>query len=345
MELLLKGRQHVFTGSAAQIDCLRTVNGLEPFKRRLAGAGLFPLESTGVTVLQVNVGSVCNLSCRHCHVDAGPGRTESMSGDTFYSCLEALARNDIPTLDITGGAPELNPHLPWAIGEAAKLGRRVIVRTNLTALGMESCRHLAELYASLKVEVVASLPHYLEGEADRQRGRGVFQSSIRVLRMLNQLGYGRDDGELKLNLAYNPGGAFLPPAQNAVEEDFRRELASRYGVVFNNLFTITNVPIGRFLGFLMTSGNLDRYMARLSGTFNASAAARVMCRSQVSIGWDGRLYDCDFNQMLGLSCAPEAPWHIDRFNMESLGNRRITVENHCYACTAGFGSSCGGAVV
>lgn len=332
-----------YTREAAPLQKLKeAVN--RPFQVRMEAAGLFPLTGAGVAVLQVNVGKLCNLSCKHCHVDAGPGRTEMMGRETMSRCLSILAGSEIPTLDITGGAPELNPHLPWLIEEAVKLKRKVMVRTNLTVLELDKYAHLPEFYAGYRVELVASLPHYQEPDADRQRGRGVFQSSVRVLKRLNSLGYGREHGNLVLNLVYNPGGAFLPPPQHAIESDYRREMARRYGVSFNSLFTITNVPAGRFLEFLIEKGNLERYLERLSGAFNPAAAARVMCRNQVSVGWDGRLYDCDFNQMLGLACTPEGPQHIDDFNLAALQHRRIVLHNHCYACTAGAGSSCGGAI-
>ena len=344
MSINITEQQDQFSGSEKQLRLLRKVPGVTPFNRRFMEAGLFPLTCDGITVLQVNVGKVCNLSCRHCHVEAGPARTESMSGETVASCLKALDKTGIPTLDITGGAPELNPNLAWLIEEAAGLGRKVMVRTNLTVLEREDCASFAELYARHKVEVVASLPYFLGRNTDRQRGDGVFDASVRVLKRLNELGYGRED-DLRLNLVYNPGGAFLPPDQHAVEADFRREMMSRYGIVFNSLFTLTNMPIGRFLGFLTQSGNLEEYLARLAGAFNPLAAARVMCRSQISVGWDGRLYDCDFNQMLGLPCDPEVPGHIDEFDLAALSSRRVILENHCYACTAGAGSSCAGAVV
>lgn len=331
-------------GSEKQLQLLRTAPGVKPFGHKLLEAGLAPLTSNGISVMQVNMGKVCNLSCKHCHVEAGPERSESMSRETVLNCLAVLSGTGIPTLDITGGAPELNPNLTWFIEEAVKLGRKVMVRTNLTVLEREECARLAELYARHKVEVVASLPYYLGRNTDRQRGDGVFDASVRMLKRLNQLGYGREQSGLRLNLVYNPGGAFLPPAQHTIEAEFRREMLSRYGIVFNSLFTITNVPMGRFLGFLMQSGNLADYLVRLAGAFNPVAAARVMCRSQISVGWDGRLYDCDFNQMLGLTCAPEVPGCLDEFDLTALSSRRIILENHCYACTAGAGSSCGGAV-
>lgn len=344
MSLSLNTKQRPLSGSEKQLQILRTVPGVTPFSHKLLEAGLSPLTSNGISVMQVNMGKVCNLSCKHCHVEAGPERTESMSRETVSSCLSVLAGTGISVLDITGGAPELNPNLTWLIEEVVKLGRKVIVRTNLTVLERDEYAQLAELYARHKVEVVASLPYYLGKNTDRQRGDGVFDASVRVLKRLNKLGYGREQSGLQLNLVYNPGGAFLPPAQHSIEAEFRREMMSRYGIVFNRLFTITNVPIGRFLDFLIQSGNLEDYLVRLAGAFNPAAAARVMCRSQISVGWDGRLYDCDFNQMLGLTCAPEASGYLDEFDLTALSNRRIILENHCYACTAGAGSSCGGAV-
>ena len=345
MSVELKTQPDQLSDSEIQLQCLSTVASAVPFREKLMEVGLLPLVSSGISVMQVNLGKVCNLSCKHCHVGAGPDRTESMSRETAASCLAVLDRTGIPALDITGGAPELNPNLTWLIEEAVRLGRKVMVRTNLTVLEQKGYAQLAQFYASHRVELIASLPYYFGRNTDRQRGDGVFESSIRVLQQLNKLGYGLKDNQLLLNLVYNPGGAYLPPAQHAVEADFKRELARRYGISFNRLFTITNVPVGRFLSFLTGSGNLEEYMIRLSGAFNPAAAGQVMCRSQISVGWDGRLYDCDFNQTLNLPCAPESSRHIDDFNMDTLSSRRIITDNHCYACTAGSGSSCGGAVV
>jgi len=335
----------VFNNNKEQLELIQSGTNVLPFSRKLEEVGLFPLFSEGIDVMQVNLGAACNLSCKHCHVEAGPKRNESMNKETVDSCLAVLAESDISTLDITGGAPELNPHLNRFIEEAVKLGKKVMVRTNLTILENPVYTHIAEQYARHKVELVASLPYYQQKNTDRQRGDGVFDTSIRVLKKLNELGYGQPQSGLQLNLVYNPGGAFLPPAQHAIEAEFRRELLRRYGIVFNNLFTITNVPIGRFLGFLLQSGNLEGYFNRLAGVFNPAAAAKVMCRNQISVGWDGYLYDCDFNQMLGLTCATEGPPHISSFNLDELKRRRIVLDNHCYACTAGAGSSCGGATV
>lgn len=323
-----------------QLAYLGTVASITPFIERMKEVEFYPLLSCKIQTLQVNVGKVCNLACKHCHVEAGPHRTESMSRETMNHCLRVLSDTDITTLDITGGAPELNTHLPWFIAEASKLGRRVIVRTNLTVLGQPEYAPLMEFYAQHGVELVSSLPYYRDKDTDRQRGQGVFQTSIQILQHLNSLGYGHTESGLTLNLVYNPGGAFLPPAQHAIEADFRKELLARFGIRFNHLLIITNVPVGRFLTFLHESGNLSRYMERLAGAFNTAAAGRVMCRELVSVGWDGRLYDCDFNQMLGLTCQPG---RIEDFDINTLQQRRIVLHNHCYACTAGAGSSCGGA--
>ncbi|MTI79554.1 MAG: radical SAM/Cys-rich domain protein [Firmicutes bacterium] len=323
-----------------QLTHLERVNNITPFVEKIKETNLYPLKSKDIKIMQTNVGKVCNMYCKHCHVNAGPHRTESMNLETMAQCLRVLADTDITTLDITGGAPELNPHLPWFIEEANKLRRRVMVRTNLTVLSQPEYTHLMELYARHNVELVSSLPYYRDKDTDKQRGQGVFETSIQILRDLNNLGYSQKQSPLKLNLVYNPGGAFLPPAQHSIEADFRKELRDRHGIVFNNLLTITNVPVGRFLTFLHQSGNLPRYMDKLAGAFNPLAADRVMCRDMISVGWEGQLYDCDFNQMLGLNCQPG---HIREFDLAALQQRHIELHNHCYACTAGAGSSCGGA--
>jgi radical SAM/Cys-rich protein len=327
-----------------QLRDLRAASGIVPFKQKLKEAGFPSLNNNGMSVMQVNMGKICNLSCQHCHVEAGPDRTESMSRETAAACLAVLAGNEIPTLDITGGSPEMNPNLTWLIGEAVRLGRKVMVRTNLVVLDQALYAHLADFYASHRVELIASLPCYLEENIDRQRGEGVYVSSIRTLKYLNKLGYGRERSGLRLSLVYNPGGAFLPPDQQALEADYRRELMRRHKIVFSRLYTITNVPVGRFFKSLNETGSLADYLAVLADAFNPAAAGMVMCRNMISVGWDGQLYDCDFNQMLGLPCSPEAAQHIDNFNLNTLNNRRIITENHCYACTAGAGSSCSGTI-
>jgi radical SAM/Cys-rich protein len=315
------------------------------FEESLRASGLFPLTATGIAVFQINVGKLCNQTCRHCHVEAGPNRTETMSRETAELCMRALEQTAIPTVDITGGAPELSPNFRWLVERSRGLGRQVMDRSNLTVLLLNPQAGLAEFLAQHEVEIVASLPYFQEQQTDAQRGAGVFAKSIEAIRKLNGLGYGAPGSGLKLDLVYNPAGAFLPPAQHAIEADFRRELQRRYGVAFNALYALTNVPIGRFREFLEASGNYERYMNKLVGAYNPGAAAGVMCRYTLSVGWDGTLYDCDFNQMLDITVDHGAPWHIQDFSAEMLNRRRIVTGQHCYACTAGTGSSCTGASV
>ena len=345
MPLTLLGRQSPLASTREQVRILDEPNRCPPFESRLAGASLHPLCATGIRVFQINVGKLCNQTCRHCHVDAGPDRREIMSRETAELCLNVLAQTDIPTVDITGGAPELNPHFRWLVEQARALDRHVMDRCNLSVLLLPSQSDLAGFLARHQVEIVASLPYHRAGQTDAQRGAGVFEKSIEALRMLNELGYGKDGSGLILNLVHNPVGAFLPPKQESIEAQFRRELAVRHRIVFNRLYTITNMPISRFLEFLLDSGNYAAYMERLANAFNPSAAAGVMCRHTLSIGWDGTLYDCDFNQMLDLPVGHGAPRHLRDFDITRLQTRRIVTGNHCYGCTAAGGSSCGGAVV
>ena len=328
-----------------QVRLLESTRIIPSFRTALTREGLPPLRATGITVFQINVGKLCNQTCRHCHVDAGPDRREVMTRETMELCLEALARTDIPSVDITGGAPELNPHFRWLVEECRKLGRQVTDRCNLTVLLLAGQRDLGTFLALHRVEVIASLPYYLEQETDRQRGEGVFRKSIEALRQLNHLGYGQDGSGLTLNLVYNPVGAYLPPSQEAMERDYKREIKRRHGIVFNNLYTITNMPISRFLEYLLASGNYERYMERLANAFNPAAASGVMCHYTLSVGWDGRLFDCDFNQMLELEMAPGAPAHIRDFDADTLHHRDIVTGRHCYGCTAGAGSTCGGSTI
>ncbi len=313
------------------------------FDSALAGAGLYPLTARTVSVLQINLGKACNQVCRHCHVEAGPERTEMMSPETVDQCLEAVRGSGVPTVDITGGAPEMHPEYRRIITGCAAAGRRVMTRTNLTVIAGKGYGDLPRFWAANGVEVVASLPFYSRDTVERLRGAGVFESSIEALKALNAAGYGVQGG-LPLDLVYNPCGAFLPPPQRSVEADYRRELARKHGVVFSRLFTLANMPVGRFLDFLTASGNLERYTSRLEASFNPLAAENVMCRETVSVGWDGSLYDCDFNQMTGLKCGFGAPAHIKDFDAAALGCRRIVTARHCFGCTAGAGSSCTGAV-
>jgi radical SAM/Cys-rich protein len=339
----LASRAAPLASPGAQRAALRALPLAREFDDALAAAGLHPLRPTGIEVLQVNVGRVCNQTCRHCHVDAGPDRRESMSRETMEQCLAALARADIPTVDITGGAPEMHPDFRWFVREARALGRHVVDRCNLTITDTPSHRDLPEFFAEQRVEVVCSLPHYLPTMTDRQRGEGVFERSVRALRRLNALGYGDGRSGLRLVLVANPVGAFTIADQGAMEDEFRRALAERHGVVFDRLFCLANMPIARYLEWLVESGNLGRYVGGLADAFNPAAAAGVMCRTTLSVGWDGALYDCDFNQMLAMPVDARGPQHIREFDPVALAARAVSTDRHCYGCTAGSGSSCGGA--
>jgi radical SAM/Cys-rich protein len=318
--------------------------GIPPFEEKLASAGLFPLKAQGIEIFQVNIGKMCNQTCKHCHVDAGPDRKEIMTKETMQLCLDVLSKSDITTVDLTGGAPEMNPHFRWFVEELSKLGKQVLVRCNLTIIvANPKYADLPEFYAKHKVEVISSLPFYNPDRTDRQRGEGVFKSSVDALQMLNEVGYGIEGSGLVLNLVYNPSGAFLPASQQSLEQQFKKVLKEQYNIHFNQLFAITNMPISRFLEFLLQSGNYTGYMEKLANAFNPNAAAGLMCRNTLSVSWDGYLYDCDFNQMLDLKV--DSPIHLKDFNKELLNKRRIILGQHCYGCTAGAGSSCGGNTV
>ncbi|MHB8482417.1 MAG: arsenosugar biosynthesis radical SAM (seleno)protein ArsS [Nitrospiria bacterium] len=344
IQLSLNARSNPLASAEEQNRILSRASACSSFDDALGRSGLDPLHSNGIRVLQINVGKLCNQTCRHCHVDASPDRREMMSRETAEACIEALARTEIPTVDITGGAPELNPNFKWLVEQARGLGRHVMDRCNLSVLLLPSQADLASFLARHRVEIVASLPSCHPTQTDAQRGKGVFEKSISALQLLNRLGYGLKESGLVLNLVYNPAGAFLPPKQKEVEAQFRKDLANRYGIVFNQMYTITNMPISRFLEFLLNSGNFEHYMGRLANAFNPSAVQGVMCRDMISIGWDGTLYDCDFNQMLELPVGYDAPRHIQDFDPVLLERRRIITRNHCYGCTAGAGSSCGGSI-
>ncbi len=341
-------QQHPLAEAAAQLRILQGDDAVVPqpsFAEHCSQQGLSPLTARGIETLQVNVGKVCNQTCRHCHVDAGPDRRESMSRDVADACLDVLDRGNMATLDITGGAPEMNPHFRHLVTEATRLKRQVIDRCNLTILVTPGYEDLPEFLAENRVEIVASLPCYLEANVDRQRGDRVFQRSMEALRRLNALGYGRTDSGLRLNLVYNPLGPSLPPPQAALEADYRRELQARYGVEFSRLYTITNMPISRFLHDLLESGRYSAYMQKLMDAFNPATVDGVMCRTLLSVDWQGRLFDCDFNQMLELGVVPALPQSIFELDDEQLANlaqRRIVTGRHCYGCTAGAGSSCQG---
>lgn len=344
----LHAQQHPLADTGYQLTVLSQADAegahVMPFARKLRETGLLPLRPTGMTVMQINVGKMCNQTCRHCHVDAGPDRTEIMTRETMQLCLDALAQTVIEVVDLTGGAPEMNPDFRWFVEQISALGRQIIVRCNLTIIVANPKYHdLPEFFARHGVRVVSSLPHFSASRTDAQRGDGVFGRSIRALRMLNEVGYGVEGSGLSLDLVYNPSGAFLPGSQAGLERDFKQRLLREHGVVFNNLLTITNLPISRFLEYLLESGNYLGYMDKLIAAYNPVAAENVMCRSTLSIGWDGQLYDCDFNQMLELPVDAHAPQHIRDFNETTLNARTIIVNQHCYGCTAGAGSSCGGA--
>ncbi len=344
MQKTLLRREHELADPKRQIEHLQQL-GLPRFDAKLSACELSPLHATALDTLQVNVGRRCNQMCSHCHVDAGPDRKELMSDVVLEACLELLASGGFRALDITGGAPELHPRFAELIERAAASGVHVMHRCNLTAIRLPAYRHLPQLFADNGVEVIASLPALQAVKTDRQRGEGVFDESIVSLRELTTLGYAKPDTGLLLNLVTNPVGAFLPADQASTERDFRTRLREGYGIEFNHLFTITNLPISRFLEWLEDSGNLADYMTRLVNAFNPTAAGAVMCRSMISVGPDGRIFDCDFNQMLEIEAA--APSILDQdpeFLVQALQEREIRTAEHCYGCTAGAGSSCGGAV-
>lgn len=302
------------------------------------------LKSSAVHTIQVNLGLLCNLSCRHCHVEATPRRTEIMTWDTMQSVLRLAAALPDARVDLTGGAPELNPHFRAFVAALCEQGNAVQVRTNLTVFFEAGQGDTPEFLANHGVHLVASLPCYLDDNVDSQRGSGVYKRSISALRRLNTLGYGRLEG-LPLNLVYNPGGAFLPPDQALLEDAYRRELKGRFGVEFSRLLTITNMPMGRFLDDLHKDGQADAYKNLLEDSFNQATLDGLMCRHQICIAWDGTLSDCDFNSVLGLSLAEGLPRHVEALNPAELSGRAIVTGQHCFGCTAGCGSSCGGALV
>lgn len=307
----------------------------------------FPaLKRARLETLQVNLGYLCNQSCLHCHVNAGPTRKEIMQRDTVDCVLDYLRAARIGALDLTGGAPELNPHFKYLVQVARGLGVRVIDRCNLTVLEQPGYKDMAGFLAGQRVEITASLPCYLEENVNSQRGNGVFQASIRVLQQLNRLGYGQPGSGLILNLVYNPLGPSLPPPQQALEQDYKKHLTDHYGVVFNHLYSLANMPIQRFGSTLISKGQFDSYMDLLRGAHQDANLETVMCRSLISVDWQGYVYDCDFNQMLKLPLRLNGKprVHLRELMEVNLEGRGIVVKNHCYGCTAGQGSSCGGAL-
>ncbi|MBL4760944.1 MAG: arsenosugar biosynthesis radical SAM protein ArsS [Mariprofundaceae bacterium] len=305
----------------------------------------FPaIKRAQLTTLQVNLGYLCNQTCVHCHVDAGPRRTEIMRRETVDTILEFLRTSDVKTLDLTGGAPEMNPHFRYLVDAACKLGVRVIDRCNLTILSETGYEGLAEFLAEHKVEVSASLPCYLGENVDAQRGKGVFADSIAGLKKLNALGYGVEGSALTLNLVYNPTGTSLPPSQIELEMAYKKELKERFGIVFNQLFTITNMPIKRFGSWLISKGEFEHYMQQLKDSYQPANVDGVMCRSLLSVDWQGYVYDCDFNQMLDLPLPGKTQTHLSELLETNVEGMPIAIMDHCYGCTAGQGSSCGGAL-
>jgi radical SAM/Cys-rich protein len=305
------------------------------------------LTRRAIDTLQVNLGRYCNLACIHCHVESGPTRTEMMNRETVDAVLRFLASSNISALDITGGAPELNPNFDYLVESAVGLGRHVMDRCNLTVIFEPGKDYLPELFQRHGVELVCSLPCYSQENVDKQRGKGTFDTSIRALQRLNEIGYGQSDSNLILNLIYNPVGPHLPPPQQKLEQDYKQILAENLGIAFNHLYCLTNMPITRYATHLKLRGEYDRYLDLLSTNFNGATLDQVMCRNLISVGWEGLIYDCDFNQMLNLPIRDRAgtPLHISSLSIEEVRNHEITVGDHCYACTAGAGSSCGGTLV
>ena len=318
--------------------------GRPAFLEMLHGAGWPDLTPASLEIFQINLGKLCNMTCRHCHVDAGPDRSDAMmTRETVDACLQALDKTSAHTVDITGGAPELHPEFHYLVDEARARGKHVIDRCNLSVLLLQRNAGLAQWLADRDVEIVASLPHYRQRSTDAQRGDGAFDKSIAALKLLNTVGYGQSDPRRVLSLMTNPAGAFLAPSQSNVEQEWKTALQRDFGITFDRLLALNNMPISRFLEWLIESGNLDSYMARLIDGFNPGAIAGVMCRNTISVSWDGRLFDCDFNQMLDLDAETAVgTMTIETFDFEQWQKRSVVTRAHCFGCTAGAGSSCGG---
>lgn len=346
----LKAQQNKIALAQEQLKILNSSpfsNSVLPtFKEKLEESNQFPLTLKKLDIFQVNIGYMCNQVCEHCHVDAGPDRKEIMTTETMQQCLDAIKISGASTVDITGGAPEMNANFRWFIEEINKLGvEDIIVRSNLTIIvANKKYYDLPVFFKENNVHVISSLPCYTKENVDKQRGEGVFADSIKALKMLNEVGYGIEGTGLKLDLVYNPGGPSLPGSQEGLQTDYKRELKELFGIEFNYLFTITNLPISRFLDFLLASERYEEYMNKLVTNFNPYAVDGVMCRETISVSWDGDIYDCDFNQMLELKVASKSN-HISNFSIEELAKRDIIISQHCYGCTAGAGSSCQGVTV
>ena len=318
---------------------------LPTFKNKISETNQFPLKAKKLEILQINVGYMCNQVCEHCHVDAGPDRKEIMTLDTMQQILDVIKITGAHTLDLTGGAPEMNPHFRWFVEEAAKVGvKDFIVRSNLTIIRSNKKYYdLPDFFKKHNIHVVSSMPHWTRGKTDKQRGEGVFDMSIKALQELNKRGYGMPDSGLKLDLVYNPNGAYLPGDQATMEKEFKKALMEDFEIYFHNLFAITNLPIARFLDYLIASENYEDYMYALVEAYNPAAVENVMCTNTLSVSWDGYLFDCDFNQMLELPVNSKSK-HISQYQEELLEGRNIVISQHCYGCTAGAGSSCQGVV-
>ncbi|MBT5646127.1 MAG: radical SAM/Cys-rich domain protein [Polaribacter sp.] len=345
----LLARNNDLANTARQMEILSSgifADGeLPTFANKLKETHQFPLQPKKLEILQINLGYMCNQVCAHCHVDAGPDRKEIMTLETMQQCLEVIKNTGAHTLDLTGGAPEMNPNFKEFVEAAAKAGiKDFIVRSNLTIIrANKKYYELPKFFKKHNIHVVSSMPHWTRGKTDKQRGDGVFDKSIKALQMLNEVGYGREGSDLKLDLVYNPSGAFLPGDQMALENDFKKALKTDFNIDFHNLFAITNLPISRFLNYLIASENYEDYMFSLVDAYNPTAVANVMCTNTISVSWDGYLYDCDFNQMLNLKVGSKVQ-HIGDYNEALLQDRNIIINQHCYGCTAGAGSSCQGVV-
>jgi radical SAM/Cys-rich protein len=325
----------------AGIEELYDMGSLPDFESSVMQAGLKVLRAGKISVLQMNITAKCNLACKHCHVNASASRNEEMTVRVMTKCLEFAEKNGIETIDITGGAPEMNPGLQMLIEHAGRLCKRLIVRSNLDILAKDDYKKFMDIYAKNKVEIVTSVPDYHREKTDLQRGDGVFANVVKIMKELNKMGYAQEGTGLALDLVHNPVGAYLPGPQRVLEFEYRERLLREYGVNFNRLFCITNMPIGRYLKYLKRTGNFEEYMESLVNNFNPCAVSSAMCRSMISVKWDGAIYDCDFNQMLDL------PSNVDNkdifsFDINELNHRNIVTANHCYGCTAGSGSSCQG---
>ena len=345
----LRKRKNQLANTNRQLEILNSgifADGeLPTFAKKISQTNQFPLRPKKLEILQLNLGYMCNQVCEHCHVDAGPDRKEIMTWETMQKCLEVIKNTGAHTLDLTGGAPEMNPNFRRFVEQASLAGiNDFIVRSNLTIIRANKKHYdLPDFFKKHNIHVVSSMPHWTKGKTDKQRGEGVFDLSIKALQDLNAVGYGMPGSSLKLDLVYNPNGAYLPGNQASMEKEFKSALLEDFNIQFHHLFAITNLPISRFLDYLIASDNYEEYMYQLVDAYNPNAVQNLMCTNTISVSWDGYLYDCDFNQMLDLKIASKAT-HISQYNESILSHRNIVISQHCYGCTAGAGSSCQGVV-